>query len=135
MTTRRWLRGPLLGALLGLPILGGGGRLAMHAIALTSDAQRVVSVEGTITVLLAGTAAGLAGGLIYALLDRLLPQLRPVRAALFVVALVLLTLRGLRPLQPLPLALFMPLVLLYGALFERAWYSRSHPAPIVPAPT
>src|SRR5215211_3205949 len=76
MTTRRWLRGPLLGVLLGLPILGGGGRLAMHAIALTSDAQRVVSVEGTITVLLAGALAGLAGGMIYALLDRVLPQRR-----------------------------------------------------------
>ena len=135
MTTRRWLRGPLLGVLLGLPILGGGGRLAMHAIALTSDAQRVVSVEGTITVLLAGALAGLAGGMIYALLDRVLPQRRFARGVLFLVVLVLLTLRGLRPVTSLSLALFMPLALLYGAAFELAWYSRSHHAPIIPAPT
>src|SRR5215204_5874761 len=113
------LRGPLLGALLGLPILGGGGRLAMHAIALTSEAQRVVSVEGTITVLLAGVGAGLAGGAIYALLDRVLPQRRFARGLLFLAVLVLLTLRGLRPVTPLSLALFMPLALLYGAAFER----------------
>ena len=135
MTTRRWVRGPLLGALLGLPILGVGGRLAMHAIALTSDAQRVVSVEGTITVLLAGALAGLAGGMIYALLDRVLPQRRFARGVLFLVVLVLLTLRGLRPVTSLSLALFMPLALLYGAAFERAWHSRSHHAPIIPAPT
>lgn len=127
MTTRRWLRGPLLGALVGLPLLGGGGRLAMHAIALTTPgAQRAVSVEGTITVLLAGLAAGIAGGAIYAILERLLPARRAVRGILFVLALVLLTLRGLQPVRPLPLALFLPLVLLYGALVEWAWHARTY---------
>ena len=119
--SRRWLRGPVLGALLGLPILGGGGRLAMHALA--SDVQRSVTVQGTITVLLAGTAAGLAGGAIYALLDRLLAARRLMRGLLFAIVLTLLTLRGLRPVQPLALALFLPLVLLYGALLERAWHA------------
>ena len=135
MTIRRWLRGPLLGALLGLPILGAGGRLAMHAIALTSTAQRAVSVQGTITVLLAGTAAGVAGGVIYALLDRWFPRRRLLRVVIFFAALVLLTLRGLNPVQPLSLVLFVPLVLIYGALFERSWHARSHRTPIVPAPT
>ena len=121
MTHRRWLRGPLLGALLGLPILGGGGRLAMHALA--SDVQHSVTVQGTITVLLAGLAAGVVGGAIYAVLDRVLPVRRAVRALVFAVVLTLLTLRGLRPVQPLALALFLPLVLLYGALLERAWHA------------
>jgi hypothetical protein len=136
ITTRRWIRGPLLGALLGFPLLGGGGRLAMHAIALTTPgAQRAVSVEGTITVLLAGLAAGLAGGAIYALLDRFLPGRRLARALVFALVLVLLTLRGLRPVQPLALALFLPLVLLYGALVERAWHARSRDSHIVTAST
>src|SRR5215204_6228816 len=119
------LRGPLLGALLGLPILGGGGRLAMHAIALTSAAQRSVTVQGTITVLLAGLAAGVAGGAIYALLARVLPSRRLLRAALFTVVLALLTLRGLHPVQPLTLALFLPIVLVYGWLLERSWHTPS----------
>ena len=131
MTTRRWIRGPLLGALLGLPILGGGGRLAMHALA--SDVQRSVTVQGTITVLLAGTAAGLAGGAIYALLDRLLAARRLMRGLLFAIVLTLLTLRGLRPVQPLALALFLPLVLLYGALLERAWHATPRLSRIVTA--
>ncbi|MFL5618574.1 MAG: hypothetical protein ACJ79A_09300 [Gemmatimonadaceae bacterium] len=121
-----WLRGPLLGALLGLPILGGGGRLAMHAVALTSDAQRSVTVQGTITVLLAGLAAGTVGGAIYALLARVLPARRLLRDALFGVILALLTLRGLNPVRWLTLALFMPIVLLYGVALERAWHARSH---------
>src|SRR6185436_12702507 len=100
---REWLRGPLLGAALGLPILGGGGRLAMHAVALTSEAQRSVTVQGTITVLLAGLAAGTAGGAIYAVLARVIPARRLLRAALFAVVLALLTLRGLNPVQRLTL--------------------------------
>jgi hypothetical protein len=113
----------VLGALLGLPVLGGGGRLAMHALA--SDVQRSVTVQGTVTVLLSGLVAGVVGGLIYALLDRALPDRRALRAVLFAVVLVLLTLRGLNPVQPLPLALFLPIVLGYGALLERAWHARS----------
>jgi hypothetical protein len=124
---RDWLRGPLLGAVLGLPILGGGGRLAMHAVSLlAADAQHSVSVQGTITVLLAGVAAGTAGGAIYAVLARVLPARRMLRDALFVVVLAVLTLRGLNPVQPLTLALFMPVVLLYGLALERAWHGRRH---------
>jgi len=120
-----WLRGPLLGALLGLPILGGGGRLAMHAVAITTNAQHSVTVQGTITVLLAGLAAGTAGGVIFALLARVFPTRRLLRAALFALVLALLTLRGLNPVQPLTLALFLPIVLVYGWLLERAWHTRS----------
>lgn len=133
MRSRRWVRGPLLGALFGLPILGAGGRLAMHALA--SEAQRSVTVQGTITVLLAGLAAGIAGGAIYALIDRFVPDRRVLRALLFAFALVLLTLRGLNPVQPRALALFLPLVLLYGALLERAWHTRLLPPRLAAAST
>jgi putative exporter of polyketide antibiotics len=123
---RAWLRGPLLGALLGLPILGGGGRLAMHGVSLlATDAQHSVTVQGTVTVLVAGLAAGTAAGAMYALLARVLPARRLARDALFAVLLVLLTLRGLKPVSALTLALFMPVVLVYGVALERAWHARS----------
>jgi hypothetical protein len=131
---RDWLRGPLLGAVLGLPILGGGGRLAMHAVSLlAADAQHSVTAQGTITVLLAGVVAGTAGGAIYAVLARVLPARRILRDALFTVVLVLLTLRGLNPVQVLTLALFMPVVLLYGIALERAWHTRLHSSRILDA--
>ena len=97
----------------------------MHAVALTSGAQRSVTVSGTITVLLAGLAAGVAGGAIYAVLAWATPTRRLPRAALFGIVLTLLTLRGLNPVQPRTIALFLPIVLLYGLLFERAWHTRS----------
>jgi hypothetical protein len=49
----------------------------------------------------------------------------PLLGALFAIVLVLLTLRGLHPVQPLTLALFLPIVLVYGWAFERAWHARS----------
>lgn len=125
MTTTPWTRGPLLGAALGLPILGGGGRLAMRAIAVVGGAPAVATVEGTLTVLLAGLASGVGGGVLYALLARLLPERRGLRAALFALGLLLLTLRGLRPVQPLALALFLPPVVLYGALLDWGWHRRA----------
>ena len=124
---RDWLRGSLLGAVLGLPILGGGGRLAMHAFSLlAADAQHSVSVQGTITVLLAGLAAGVAGGVIYAALARVLPTRRLPRDAVFGGVLVLLALRGLNPVRTLTLALFMPVILLYGIALERSWHAWPH---------
>ena len=126
---RDWIRGPLLGALLGLPILGGGARLAMHAVALLeTEAQHSVTVQGTITVLLAGLAAGIAGGAIYATLARVIPARRLLRDALFALVLALLTLRGLNPVRTLTVSLFMPVVLVYGVALERAWHARSHSA-------
>jgi hypothetical protein len=57
----------LLGAGLGLLVLGGGGRAVMRGIALATDAPNALSVGGTVTVLAAGAAAGAAGALLYAL--------------------------------------------------------------------
>jgi hypothetical protein len=44
----------------------------------------------------------------------------------FGVFLVLLTLRGLNPVQMLTFALFMPVGLVYGIAFERSWHARPH---------
>jgi hypothetical protein len=50
-----------------------------------------------------------------------------VPSALFTLALVVLTLRGLRPIQPLALEWFMALALAYGAIVDvihSRWASR-----------
>ena len=117
-----WWRAPLLGAALGLPILGIGGRVAMRVIAAYTDAASVVSVEGSITVLLAGAASGIAGALFSALLDWRLPHRRTARGLVFAAFLAFVTIRGLHPVAPLPLALFGPLVVIYGWVLERSWY-------------
>jgi hypothetical protein len=121
------LFGALLGAVVGLPVLGVGGRIAMRLIAVASHAPPAFSFSGTTTVLAAGLASGVGGGLLYATICHFLPRTRWVRSALFAVALVLLTLRGLHPVRPLPLNLFMPLALAYGAIVDvaySAWHRR-----------
>jgi hypothetical protein len=127
-----WTLGLLLGAGVGLVVLGIGGRIAMRAIALANDAPPAFSLGGTVTVVFLGAVSGVGGGLLYTLLHLLMPQRRLVRAALFTVGLVLLTLRGLRPIQPIALTWFMPLALAYGAIVDvvyTAWYRRrSHAA-------
>jgi hypothetical protein len=128
-----WLRGPLLGAVLGLPILGGGGRLAMRAIAWQTNVPGAFSFEGTLTVLLSGLASGLAGGVLYALCSWLAPRRRWLRGVLFASALVLLTLRGLNPVSTLTLTWFAPVVLLFGASFEWAWHRQRAERPMVSA--
>ena len=121
-TTNPWLRGVTLGSLVGLPLLGAGGRIAMRVIAHLTGAPSAFTPSGTLTVLLMGIASGIAGGVLYAALAWLLPHRRPLRGGLFALGLGLLTLRGLSPATALSLALFMPLALLYGVLFELAWH-------------
>ena len=121
-TTNLWLRGVALGAVVGLPVLGVGGRIAMRAIAELTGVPPAFSPSGTLTVLLMGIASGVGGGVLYAALAWLLPSRRPMRGALFALGLVLLTLRGLSPATSLSLALFTPLALAYGVLFEQAWH-------------
>jgi hypothetical protein len=116
-----WLFGLLLGAGVGLVVLGVGGRIAMRAIALANNAPPGFSIGGTATVVFLGVVSGGGGGLLYALLCRLIPRRRILRSAVFGVALVLLTLRGLRPIQPLALEWFMPLALGYGAIVDVAY--------------
>jgi hypothetical protein len=122
-----WLFGLLLGAGVGFVVLGIGGRIAMRAIALANSTPPGFSIGGTATVVLLGAASGGGGGLLYTLLHLLVPQPRFVRSTLFGVALLLLTLRGLRPIQPLAMEWFMPLALAYGGIVDvayTAWYRR-----------
>jgi hypothetical protein len=124
---RPWLFALLLGAAVGFVVLGIGGRIAMRAIAIANGVPGGFSLDGTATVVLLGLASGIGGGLLYALLHRYVARPRPVRSVLFTLALVLLTLRGLHPIQPLALEWFMPLALGYGAIVDvvySRWASR-----------
>jgi hypothetical protein len=121
-----WVFGPLAGIVLGLPILGIGGRIAMRVIAYATNAAPGFSLGGTMGVVSLGAVSGATGGVIYSLLARFLPNRAVLRALIFGVILVLLTLRGLSPATPLSLILFLPLTLLYGAAVDY-WYRRRFP--------
>ena len=93
----------------------------MRAIAVHDGAPGFLTLQGTITVLLAGAASGAGGGIVRALTDigDRLPH--SARLAVFAVACLALTLRGLNPLDSTRLILFLPLVALYVVLTELAW--------------
>ena len=119
-----WLFDPLVGMALGLPILGIGGRIAMRIIAHATNVAPGFSLGGTMTVVFLGVVSGAAGGLIYAILVRVLRDRATLRAGIFGVILVLLTLRGASPFTPLTLSLFLALTLLYGALLHLVHHLR-----------
>ena len=136
--TRALLREALIGAGLGLLILGAGGRAVMRAIALFAGAPAAISVGGTLTVLAAGAAAGAAGVLLHAL-SRMVAT-RVVRGrgrmrdalhlALFASLLVGVTARGLHGSPPRQAMGFWPLVLVYGVLLVRVLARRSQASSI-----
>ncbi|HJU68276.1 MAG TPA: hypothetical protein VJ650_08495 [Gemmatimonadaceae bacterium] len=113
-----WVFDPVLGMVLGLPILGVGSRIAMRIIAHATNVAPSFSLGGTMTVVFLGIVSGAAGGLIYAVLARLLRDRPALRGVIFGIVLTLLTLRGASPFTPLTLSLFLPLTLLYGALLH-----------------
>jgi hypothetical protein len=63
-------RSALTGGLVGLPILGVGGRILMRFIAHWEGRVPAFSAGGTVTVLFLGMAYGLAGGAVHGLLRR-----------------------------------------------------------------
>jgi hypothetical protein len=120
------LRSDLIrGTVLGLLILGIGGRVLMRVIA-HMEGRVPVFTEGTITVVFAGTVAGAMAGLIYYLLRRFLRK--PwVRTAAFITICELISWRGVSGLLPLPQLMFMALALLYLVIMDLLG-RRSQPA-------
>jgi hypothetical protein len=106
------LRSDLIrGTLLGLVILGVGGRVLMRIIAHMEGRVPVLTL-GSLTVVFAGTVAGAFAGLIYYLLRRFV-RIPWVRTAAFIVICELVAWRGVHGLLPLPQAMFMTLALAY----------------------
>lgn len=121
LTLADWLAALALGIILGTLVLGVGGRVAMRWIGLLQGQPTGFSVGGSATVVFLGAVSGLAGAVAFVAL-RFFVRERPVlRAGLFSVILLLVTLRGLRPIDAHRLALFLPLVALYGTTLQLLW--------------
>ena len=116
-----WVFGPVVGAVIGLPILGIGSRIAMRLVAVGTNRPGAFTVEGSLTVIFFGVVAGIAGGAIYATLARFLPQRTATRSILFDVIIVVLTLRGVAPATALTLSLFLPLTVAYAIVLDVIW--------------
>jgi hypothetical protein len=120
MSHPRWQscgRAILTGAIIGLPVLGGGGRLAMRLIAMLTGVPSAFSFEGTLTVLLAGAGSGAAAGAIHEGLGVVLCERPRLRDLAFLLILAALTLRGLNPVRLLPLLAFAPVMALFAGIF------------------
>lgn len=115
MELRYWL---IRGALVGFVVLGIGGRLLMRVIAhMEHRPLFVFTIEGTLTVVFAGTVAGLFAGLIYYLVRRFLRE--PwLRTLVFVAICELVTWRGVHGLLPVPQLMFMTLALIYLGMID-----------------
>ncbi|MFN2635438.1 MAG: hypothetical protein ABR585_00205 [Gemmatimonadaceae bacterium] len=103
------------GSLLGLSILGVGGRVLMRVVA-HMEGRVPVLTSGTITVLLAGTVAGTFAGLIYYLLHRVVRTRWLVAAGFFVICEIVAW-RGVHGLLPRPQLMFMALSLVFLVTF------------------
>jgi len=115
MELRYWLT---RGALVGLVILGIGARLLMRVVAhMEHRPVFVFTIEGTLTVVLAGATAGLFAAFIYYLARRFISQPWP-RTILFVAVCELVAWRGVHGLLPVPQLMFMALALVYLAIID-----------------
>jgi len=102
-------------------VLGVGGRIAMRVVARVAGSPGGFSFGGTLTVVFLGAVSGLAGALVLLAL-RSVVRTRPLlRGVLFWAFLILVTLRGLRPLDAQRVILFFPLVLIFGAGLQVIW--------------
>jgi len=105
------------GTLLGLLVLGIGGRLLMRVIAHMEGRVPAFTLSGSLTVVFAGTVAGAFAGLIYHLLRRFVRK--PwIRTAAFIVICEVVSWRGVSGLLPLPQLMFMTLALVYLVIVD-----------------
>ena len=116
-----WFVASLLGLGIGALILGIGGRIAMRGIVLMAGGSPGFSWGGTLTVIMLGLLSGLAGALVLVAVRFLLPARPLVGGMLFWAFLIFAAMRGLHPVNPQRLLLFMPLILLYGITLQVLW--------------
>ena len=125
------LRSALIGAAIGLPILGAGGRGIMRIIAHWEGRVPVLTVGGTLTVIFAGTMAGLAGGAVHGIMRRNIHNLL-ARNILFVLICVAFTWRAVNTLLPRPRLIFVALTLVYAVVLEIITAKKEAAAPFRP---
>jgi hypothetical protein len=120
----------LWGVLLGTVILGAGGRVAMRIVAEQTTGTSGFTLGGTATVVFLGLTSGAFGALILLAARLLLHRWPPATTVVYWTLLMAISLRGLRPVDPLRAVVFLPLVAAFGLLLQwRTWrYRRLTPA-------
>lgn len=126
----------LLGAALGLVILGVGGRAVMAIIIAEAGGTPRFTVGGTLTVVMLGAASGFAGAVMAivsrAVAHRFAPRHSWVEYVLLSAMLVLVTLRGLRGTAQAGTEYFYGLVAAFGialVIARRRWSAAQSHAP------
>jgi hypothetical protein len=121
LTRRDWAIGLMVGALLGLLLLGAGARVGMRIVARAIGQTPLFTIEGTVAITLLGALTGTAIGALFLLARLVLPGHRIIRLALFSAVCALIVLRGLRPLSVLNVGVFGPLFVLHAVLLHLYW--------------
>jgi len=118
-----WLFALAAGSVTGFVFLGVGGRIAMRLFALHTGARPSMALGGTTTVILMGVVSGVGGAAIRAAAWTWLPTRLPVwvGSTIFAIACLLLTLRGLKPVDAERLTYFLPCVAAYIIALELVW--------------
>jgi hypothetical protein len=97
----------------------------MRLIAEATTGACGFTLGGTMTVVFLGAVSGALGALILLAARALLRRWSPAPTLLYWAALLAISLRGLRPVDQLRAALFLPLVAAFGALLQwRTWRYR-----------
>lgn len=134
------LRSSLIRAtLLGLVVLGIGGRVLMRVAAHMEGRAPAFTIDGTVAVIFYGTVAGAFAGIIYYVLARFVAN-DLGRTAAFLIICGLVSWRGVHGLLPVQQAMFMALALAYLVIVDllgrraRAYGTRANPDLPLPAP-
>lgn len=107
----------VMGAAVGFPILGIGGRSMMRVIAHWEGRIPVLTMGGTLRVLFVATMAGLAAGAVYGVLKKVVAN-HYLRNAVFLIICVAFTWRAVDALLPGPRLMFVALTVVYVIVFE-----------------
>ena len=123
-------RSALIGAAIGIPLLGVAGRILMRVIAHWEGRVPVLTAGGTFTVIFAGTMFGLTAGTVHGLLMRFVRN-GVVRNILFAIIAVLFTWRAVNVLLPRSRLMFVALTLVYAIALELVMNRERRVQPIV----
>ncbi|MHB1329287.1 MAG: hypothetical protein ACYC2K_13910 [Gemmatimonadales bacterium] len=124
----RTLQYGLIGAVVGLVVLGGGSRALMRGVTLITSSTPIYTLSGTAEILVSGAVYGALGGILLAVLPRRRTFWRPwLHWLIFLAAIMLLSATSRAELGALAeqarvpvLAAFSLLVLIYSLILSVA---------------
>ena len=121
---RSLLPSVVAGAIVGLVVLGIGGRLMMRIIAHWEERVPVLTSSGTFTIVMMGAIAGLTAGIIHGILQRSISRAW-IRIAAFLAFCVLFTLYGVKDILTRPKLPFVAITVVYVILMEIITWQRA----------